>query len=152
MTGRRRLSWQPISRDPPWTKSNNRHANGTWNANFTHSQEQLDMRYRKWRRVLSKRWFQIVGFWRITFDVVKRCSMHCYVKEFPSVPDEMPFWYQQVPVASSLPHDCCFRSWYAHKPSSQLRSHAPSWVPPAQWLLWWDGSRSRLLSAVARRA
>lgn len=153
-TGRRRLSRQPINHAPPWTRSNSRDASRTWRAEC-HPWEQLHMRYSTWRCALRDRWLRIrfwVVLWSMTFDALMRRSMHYFVQRLPSVSDEMPCWSQQVPAASFLPPDCCFRPWYAHNPSSQLLSNAPPWVPFASRLLWRDGSWSSLLPAVAWHA
>ncbi|KAL7398192.1 hypothetical protein ABVT39_005777 [Epinephelus coioides] len=66
--------------------------------------------------------------------------------------DEMPCRSPQVPAASLLPPDCCFRPWYVPSSSSQLLSSALSWVPFASGLLRRDGSWSSLPPAVAWHA
>lgn len=70
--------------------------------------------------------------------------VHNFHKRLLSIPDEMPCCSQQVPAASLMPNDCCFRPWYACNPSTKFLCSAFSWLPCSGRFLWWNGSKSSL--------
>lgn len=118
MTGQRRLSQQPVSPAPPWTRSDSRDANRTWKAGQHHGQDKLHMRYLNWRCSARCKPFGAI----LILSVIEQLLL------LLSVSDEKPFWDKQLPVASLLSPDRCFKSSHGPKCSTVLFSNSPFWV------------------------